>query len=61
MVQALQNAGAGLWNCTTHMPQADHPLMIALTTVVAVGIYICSDPLQRPWCPILSSVFGLHS
>lgn len=40
---------------------ADHPIMLALTTAVAVGIYICSDPLLQLHCPILSSVVRLHS
>lgn len=43
------------------VPHADHPLMLALTTAVAVGIYIVSDPLSSScWislpCPILSQL-----
>lgn len=67
-VQALQHAGSSLWqhasNSLCALPQADHPLMLVLTTAVAVGIYIVSEPLQRPWslpCPILSQVLGLNS
>jgi hypothetical protein len=67
-VQALQHASNSLWqhasNSLCALPQADHPLMLVLTTAVAVGIYIVSEPLQRPWslpCPILSQVLGLHS
>jgi len=61
MVQAVQQATNSLWNRLPQLPQADHPIMIALTTAVAVGIYIVSEPLQRPWvlpCPILSQLLS---
>lgn len=59
--QAVQQATNSLWNRLPQLPQADHPIMIALTTAVAVGIYIVTEPLQRPWvlpCPILSQLLS---
>jgi hypothetical protein len=61
--QATTGAGAVLQAIQQLInPQPDHPLIIALTLMVAVGLYIVSGPLQRPWlalpCPILSQLLG---